>query len=222
MAKERWTLRKYGIYDNYTVQIEPTMKGSWWWHDHAHYAEELLKTVEKIIDEEPDKGIFLKDLMEKVSMPPPLSKTSLRVFLRTYPDRIHMYLDTSAELGTIWLRRVKEPVDLPVFYPFPHSLGYTKQFEPDPFDWDAYKDVDDKYDVSQWEDLIDEEDLEPLCHEENNAAPGEAEGSSSRKIAMGETEEDKEEDNEDEDDEEEEDEEEEEEESAEEKSTKIK
>ena len=149
-AKMKWTLRRTGISsDDVVLQIEPTLAGAWWWHTIPEYTEKLLTDIERVIDNSPNKGIFLHDLETLTPVPPPLESKSLRVFLRIYPERFHIYTYTCD--NTHWVRRTHGLIDLPIFSNVPHDLGRIQHFVPKPFDWDAYADIDDKYVVEVFE-----------------------------------------------------------------------
>jgi hypothetical protein len=150
-SREKWTLRRMGIFDGYVIQAEPTLSGSWWWNPRDYYVENVLSHVERLVDER-NGGIFYSELVTLTAMPPPLQKTSLRVFLRSYPERVHIHCNTA--LGTYWISRAKGLIDLPTFSSMPHDLGKLSLPLIDqvpPFDWDNYKDIDDKYAVYEFE-----------------------------------------------------------------------
>lgn len=153
-TREKWTLRRMGIYDGYVIQIEPTLPESWWWNPYDYYVEQYLQQIEKVIEESEKKGIYLTELEKLVVKPLPI-KPSLKVFLRTYPDRIHLYCNTSE--NTYWVTRTKELIQIPTFSSVPHDLGYFPIARLPDFDWDSYKDIDDKYRVEMIE--IKEEDF---------------------------------------------------------------
>lgn len=140
-GREKWTLRRMGIYDGYVIQIEPTLAESWWWNPYEYYVENYLRAVEEAI-ESADGGIFLTTLETKIEKPKPI-KSSLKVFLRTYPDRIHIHCNTV--LGTYWITKVDRELKMPTFTSLPHDLGRFRYDKIPDFDWDSYKDIDDKY-----------------------------------------------------------------------------
>lgn len=154
-ARDRWTLRRLGLYDGYIIHIEPTMSGSWWWHPLQHYIDDFIKYLEDFLDQQPEGGIFLSDMVPQITIPPPI-KQSLRLFLRTHPEFFHIYCDTRN--NTMWVRRTRGVVELPIFERFPHYLGRVKQFEYPNFDWDSYKDIDEKYVVDVFEEDPKESD----------------------------------------------------------------
>eukprot|EP01039_Chlorochromonas_danica_P010011 gene10008-11071_t len=120
--REKWTLRRMGIAAGFILLIEPTLLGSWWWNPISHYQEQLLQQVEVIIDER-GGGLFYSELVEVLQPPPPI-KVSLRVFLRSFPERIHVYTDIVR--GTMWIERAVGVLQTPTFATVPHSLGYFK------------------------------------------------------------------------------------------------
>lgn len=123
-AREKWTLRRMGINQGMILLVEPTMAGSWWWNPYSYYRDALLSQIESVIKSE-GGGLFLPRLMELVQMPPPIT-TSLRVFLRTYPERIHMY--TNVTDNSIWVQKAAGLISIPTFSPVPHNLGYFDHF----------------------------------------------------------------------------------------------
>jgi hypothetical protein len=143
--KEKWTLQRLGLYDGYVIQVEPTMANTWWWNTYDYYYENFLQQIETILDRLPDQGSFLTDLEKLITLPPPLRNKSLRVILRKYPERIHIYTDTTN--NTHYVRRTKDLMDIPIFNLAPHTLGSFKHFQsPKPdFDWDSYQDIDDTH-----------------------------------------------------------------------------
>jgi hypothetical protein len=157
-TREKWTLRRMGIYDAYVIQIEPTLVGSWWWNDYYYYVDILLRQIETIIDEKPDGGIFLSDLIPLVQIPPPV-KVSLKVFIRSYPERLHVHCNTVE--NTYWIEKLKSTIEIPTFSSFPHYLGKFPYAKLPPFDWDSYKDIDDKYKVEAIEIEEEKKEVQP-------------------------------------------------------------
>ena len=156
-AKELWTLRRIGLYDNYVIQIEPTLSGSWLWNPREYYANKLLdevcEIVENTVTPTGSGRINLKVLVQKVK-PPPCIKTSLRVFLRQYPERIYIHTDTTD--GDLWVHISKRPFQLPTFGNFSVEIGTFPHFQPKPYNWAANKDIDDMYKL----ELLPEEEEE--------------------------------------------------------------
>ncbi|KAJ1441780.1 hypothetical protein B484DRAFT_442574 [Ochromonadaceae sp. CCMP2298] len=141
-SRELWTLRRYGVYDGCVVQVEPTLAGAWHWEPAEYYADKLLAEVVTQIRSSPDQRMNLATL--RVTVPPSV-KTSLRVFLRTYPERIYMHTDITE--GDVWVHERTRPFQLPSFGNFSTQIGSFAYFKPARFDWDAYKDIDSMYTV---------------------------------------------------------------------------
>lgn len=148
--RENWTLRRTGIYDGYMVMVEPTLSGSWYWNPYDYYADKLLKAVHDEIENTINKRMNIVDLSAKVACPP-IVKTSLRVFLRKYPEHIHIHVDTTNNL--MWVSRPQYASQLPSFDPNPVELGSIEYFEPEPFDWEAHADIDDMYKLEAFESM---------------------------------------------------------------------
>lgn len=163
-ARDKWTLRRLGLYDGYVIQVEPTMSGSWWWHPLPHYIDNFIHELEDFLDRQAEGGIYLSDMVPQIVIPPPI-KQSLRVFLRMYPDHFHIYCDVRK--NTFWVRRTQRLLEVPSFERYPHYLGKIKQFEMPDFDWDSYRDIDDKYNT---EVFVSEEDLQLLQQQTDEAA----------------------------------------------------
>lgn len=144
--KEKWTIRRMGIYDGYILTVEATFPGSWWWNSIDYYADKLLCQTETIIDEN-GGGVFLSDLESKIILSPPI-KTSLRVFLRKYPERIQIYCNTTT--NSLWIERTKNSISFPVFSPVPHTLGYYKHYQPNDINWSELKEFDDRNQIIEY------------------------------------------------------------------------
>lgn len=146
-SREKWTLRRLGIFDGFVIQVEPTMGGSWWWNSIDYYIEQLLHNVETALDNA-GGGMFLSELTNKVFVTPPLQGVSLRVFLRKYPERIHLHTNTAN--NSVWVQPATKRNWIPTFMPYPHNLGHYKHYESKvDFNWDDYMDIDDKYKLEE-------------------------------------------------------------------------
>ena len=145
--RENWTVRRYGIYDGYIVQVEPTLTGSWLWHDLDYYAEKLLSEVIEEIRKTECGSIQLSELDGLVKVPP-CFPISLRVFLRRYPERIFIHTDTSEDI--MWVQEPARPLQLPTFSNINIQIGRFKHYQPPKFNWSNYKDVDDMYQVDDF------------------------------------------------------------------------
>ncbi|RYH13127.1 hypothetical protein EON65_36420 [archaeon] len=155
--REKWQLRRLGITNGMMILIEPTMNGSWYWNPYSYYRDKLLLDVEAIIDQH-DGRLLLTILNELITCPPPIT-TSLRVFLRTYPERIHIY--TNIGDNTMYVSRAKGLLQPPTFTLLNPTLGYFQHFKTDVTDI--------------IEDVRDEEEEEEKRKEEEERANREAE-----------------------------------------------
>lgn len=146
--RETWTLRRMGIYDGYTIFVEPTLQGAWLWEPKEYYCNKLLDEVCEVIQSTVSVNgvgrINMKVLSEKIQ-PPPCIKTSLRVFLRQYPERVYIHTDTSD--NDLWVHITKRPFQLPTFGNFSVEIGTFQYYRPKRFDWEGNKDIDDMYKI---------------------------------------------------------------------------
>lgn len=168
--REIWTLRRMGIYDGYTILIEPTIIGGWLWEPKEYYANKLLDEVCEIVTNTVTPNgsgrINLKVLNEKIK-PPPCIKSSLRVFLRQYPERIYIHTDTSE--NELWVHVTKRPFQLPTFGTFSVEIGTFPYYKPKRFDWAGNKEIDDMYKIETLP--VDEEEVVPEEGADGAAAP---------------------------------------------------
>jgi hypothetical protein len=44
-SRDLWTLRKLGVFEGTVIGVEPTMSGSWFWHDYDYYASKTIDEV---------------------------------------------------------------------------------------------------------------------------------------------------------------------------------
>lgn len=153
-ARDNWSLRRIGIADNTIVNVEPTLSGSWYWNDRQYYEEKLLGEVVDCIEKEGGTITYTK-LCQTVKCPPPI-KSSLRVFLKTYPERIHVTTDIS--MGCIYLQQTKHAYQLPVYDTIPIEIGHMTHYKPKYFDWQGHEDVDDMYNIETVDENIAEEE----------------------------------------------------------------
>lgn len=139
MGREAWPLRRFGILDKYLLILEPTLSGSWLWNSMDYYVDKLCEQIRVQVRNFNGK-IELAELSKRLQSPPCI-KTSLRVFIRKYPERFHIYLDTTS--GKFWVEETRYKKQLPSFGTMPIEIGFLKHYETPLFDWDAYKDFDD-------------------------------------------------------------------------------
>jgi hypothetical protein len=151
--RESWTFRRFGIYEGYVIQVEPTLGGGWLWNPVSYYHEQLLQEVGRVVRSSPMGRVLLDDLVQRVTIPPCIH-TSLKVFLRQYPDRIYIHTDLTE--GHWWVHLATKPFQLPTFGHMNIEIGRIKHFQPVQFDWGAYQDVDDMLQLASFE-AVDEE-----------------------------------------------------------------
>lgn len=151
--RESWTFRRFGIYEGYVIQVEPTLRGGWLWNPVGYYHEQLLQEVGRVVRSSPIGRVLLDDLVQRVTIPPCIH-TSLKVFLRQYPDRIYIHTDLTE--GHWWVHLTTKPFQLPTFGHMNIEIGRIKHFQPAQFDWGAYQDVDDMLQLAPFE-AVDEE-----------------------------------------------------------------
>ena len=151
--RESWTFRRFGIYEGYVIQVEPTLRGGWLWNPMGYYHEQLLQEVGRVVRSSPMGRVLLDDLVQRVTIPPCV-RTSLKVFLRQYPDRIYIHTDLTE--GHWWVHLVTKPFQLPTFGHMNIEIGRIKHYQPAHFDWGAYQDVDDTLQLASFE-AVDEE-----------------------------------------------------------------
>ena len=167
--RENWTLRRTGIYDGYVICIEPTISGAWYWNSYDYYVDKLIAQVYEVIMNSPNHRILLKDLEPKIFMPP-IFKTSLRVLLRQYPERIFIYVDTTN--NNVWIQKSTKHLQLPVFDPNPIELGHIVYYQPKPFDWEAYADIDDMLKLEEFDPMLGSSSLDK-AGPDGEGVPGE-------------------------------------------------
>lgn len=143
--KEVWSLRRLGFSSGALFYCEPTNPSRGWiWNDIDYYKEKLLCEVADQINKA--NGRINVEELSKLVQVPPCIKTSLRVFLRQYPDRAFIRTDLTS--GILWVQNANpNGFQLPTFETLPVEIGeirdnafYDINKE---FDWASYKDVDD-------------------------------------------------------------------------------
>lgn len=142
--RENNTFRRLALKENTVYILEPTIKGSWLWMEREWYEEKVISDIFALVDRTHAGQITVEEAESKIIVPP-FIKTSLRVFLRRFPDKIHMVVDT--DKCHYWVRRPpsteKILYQLPTFANFPVNMGHVHHHKPDPFDWDAHADIND-------------------------------------------------------------------------------
>lgn len=148
--RENWTVIRYGIYDGYVICVEPTLSGSWLWNPIEYYENKLIEEILAIVDQQPGQRIALSSLEPLVQVPPCIAKKSnLRAFLRKYPEKFFIHTEVSDFVH--WVHRSTHPYQLPTFGDIAIEIGNFKHYEPAPFDWKAYRDVDDAHQIDDFE-----------------------------------------------------------------------
>ena len=143
--KEVWSLRRLGFNNGALFYCEPTNPSRGWiWNDINYYKEKLLNEVATEVTNAHGR-LNVEELAKLVHVPPCI-KTSLRVFLRQYPERAFIRTDLTS--GILWVQNANQNgFQLPTFETMPVDIGeiqhdayYDMNNE---FDWASYKDVDD-------------------------------------------------------------------------------
>ena len=101
-----WKLRRLGLEDFGLYQVEPTIPGGWVWHPMEYYIEKFNNDLVHTI-----RGyggcMAVEELAKKIFVPP-IVKTSLRVYMRKYPERFQIHCETTTD--RVWVR---EALSLP-------------------------------------------------------------------------------------------------------------
>jgi hypothetical protein len=79
--------------------------GVWSWNPIKYYIEKLLNQITLAIRDN-NGCITIEEISAKVSCPPILKSSSLRIFIKKYPDRIQMHTDTTTNI--IWIQEKKK------------------------------------------------------------------------------------------------------------------
>lgn len=169
-SKENWTLRRFGVYEGMILQVnvlsspiaililmlmflqvEPTISGDWYWHPFEYYEDQFMEKVLRSIRSSSTMPLSLSELGAMVgALPPPLRHGDLKAFLRRYPEKVHLLCDSSGFASEYWVRETPHPFAGPIFCEFPADVGCVRRFDPAPFDWEAYQDVDDMLKEETW------------------------------------------------------------------------
>jgi hypothetical protein len=107
IQREKWekTLRQVGVYNKGTLRLEPTMDGGWEWEKIEYYWGKVIEDLEANID--PKEGTSFDELNAKVELPPTMRGTKLQDFIRKYPDKFHMEVNTSGK-NDMWVKIQKK------------------------------------------------------------------------------------------------------------------
>ena len=95
-----WKLKRLGLEDFGLYQVEPTIPGGWVWHPMEYYIEkfnnDLINTIRGY-----GSCMAVEDLAKRIFIPP-FIKTSLRVYMRKYPERFQIHCETTTD--RVWVR----------------------------------------------------------------------------------------------------------------------
>jgi hypothetical protein len=69
------------------------MSGCWYAHSEEHYVNQFVREIKSMLSAHRDYMSYTQ-LNAAVRVPPPI-KTSLRVFLRKYPEHFYLHSDTT-------------------------------------------------------------------------------------------------------------------------------
>ena len=92
-TKEGWGLRRFAIGDGSVVVVEPTIEGAWFAHDQEYYVKRFVSEIRDAI--EAAGGVMSYSKLNSLVKVPPVFPTTLRVFLRKYPEHFYIHTDTS-------------------------------------------------------------------------------------------------------------------------------
>ncbi|CAM9874923.1 unnamed protein product [Ascophyllum nodosum] len=94
------------LFSGNILLIRPTRPNQWRWHPLEWYEERLLQTVESVVRSNIRtslaRGCPLSLLQEKIAVPPPLQRDSLRAIIRRFPDRLRLDLDVVSQRFTVF------------------------------------------------------------------------------------------------------------------------
>ena len=99
-SRYSWKLKRLGLEDFGLYQVEPTIPGGWVWHPMEYYLEkfnhDLIHTIRGY-----GSCMAIEELAKKVFIPP-FIKTSLRVYMRKYPECFQIHCETTTD--RVWVR----------------------------------------------------------------------------------------------------------------------
>jgi len=140
--REKWGLKRLGVANGNVMICEPTLSGSWYWNDRDFYIEKFLLDVLKVIREAENNMIEITSLEKQIVVPNALKAYSVRSFLRKYPEKFYIHVDTTN--GLCWIMETKnDSAQLVTYSATPITLGLSRPLDLKPFDWDSYADIDD-------------------------------------------------------------------------------
>jgi len=98
-ARYNWNLSRLGIANESILTVRPTIRNGWLWNPISYYHDQYLREVANVIIASQDGRVLVEDI-EAVAPKPPVIERSLKVFLRTYPERI--FLRTDINTSKTW------------------------------------------------------------------------------------------------------------------------
>ena len=143
VTQEKNTFRRLNLSDGYVFTIEPYLSETWLWHEPQWYIDKLIEDIKDVIKADVTKQAPVIRIAEKVIVPMHLRNTSLRVFIRQYPE--HFYVNVDTNLSRYWVGIVnkKASTQLSTYSDFPCDVGKIVHHKTMPFDWDAHADIND-------------------------------------------------------------------------------
>jgi hypothetical protein len=139
-GKLKWNLRRFALEDDQYIYCCPIFPGVWTWESKEWYEDKCIKDCIKAIRATGKGRIKYEDLLPVVPLPPGVKCSSLRVFLRKFPERIHVYTDIG--IDEMWILECNKERQMPTFTTQNVTIGHVSLYEPLEFDWDEYADVD--------------------------------------------------------------------------------
>lgn len=139
-SKLKWNLRRFGLEDDQFIYCSPIFPGIWTWESKEYYEDKCIKDCIKAIKATGHGRIKYEDLLLVVPLPPGVKCPSLRVFLRKFPDKIHVYTDIG--IDEMWILECNKDRQMPTFSTQNVTIGHIPFYEPQDFDWDDFADID--------------------------------------------------------------------------------
>lgn len=143
-VNEDLSIRKYGLISGDILIVEPTMSNTWLWNPLEYYVDILTTKIYDVLDQ--CNGYMKISELEQIVKCPPAIKTSMQVFLRSYPERFYIYTDITSNIK--WVHKSQYELQIPTFNSIPYTLGKVEKLKIPDFDFDAYADIDDTRPIS--------------------------------------------------------------------------
>lgn len=112
-----WTVKRAGIHSKLILIVQPIFPLAWLWHDIEWYEDNYIDYIREAIISSSNQKLTLQQIAKTTKKPPPIF-SSLRCFLRRFPDIFYMEVNQnngfitvsinhSRKLipGIVWLRR---------------------------------------------------------------------------------------------------------------------